>query len=217
MVFALFVGCFLFDWVFFIPCFEAFPAFLRVQGQTSGCAAHSLPRWCSTLLQAPGYTVSRATSLPAIGPGGGCEQAPNGYSQISELQLDFQSLRTSSWSAFVYPWGARTGRGHCQRLSPLASYMMEPTKFPSVTSPWSKMSYIWLKHPNQETWTDVSTSSTSPSLVCAGLNWSLAVCLQLAWCLLVATWTCKGNNLKIREKVLYAIIFPKMCEGGRNI
>lgn len=49
MFFALFVGCFLFGWGFFIPGFKAFPRFLRVQGQK----VHSLPRCFSTLPQAP--------------------------------------------------------------------------------------------------------------------------------------------------------------------
>lgn len=162
--FALFVGCFLFYWGILFLVLRNFPPFSRVQGQTCGCAAHSLPRWCSTLPQAP---------LPMLCP----EPLPHQplilmglwwhqvvTHQISELQLGFQSQRTSFWWAFVYPCGARTGRGHFQRLSPLAAYMKEPTKFPSATSPWSKMSCIWLKHPIQETWTDVSTSSSSPSL-----------------------------------------------------
>lgn len=184
------MSCFLFGWVFFIPGFEAFPLFLRVEGQTSGCAAHSLPRWCSTLPQAP-LVMPCPEPLPhqpLILMG-----VVNRHQMVSHksVQLGFQSQRTSFWWAFVPPWGARTGRGHCQRLSPLASYMIEPTKFPAATSPWSKMSCIWLKHPIQETWTDVSTSSSSPSFICAGSNWCLAVYLQLMWCLLVA------NNLKI--------------------
>lgn len=51
--FALFVGCFLFYWGILFLVLRNFPPFSKVQGQTSGCAAHSLPRWCSTLPQAP--------------------------------------------------------------------------------------------------------------------------------------------------------------------
>lgn len=96
--FALFVGCFLFDWGFLILSFEEFSTFLEgprsdfwlcctqpsqiVQDSAAGSSAHA---------------VSRATSPPASDPDGGHEQAPSGYSQISELQLGFQSQSTSFW------------------------------------------------------------------------------------------------------------------------
>lgn len=96
--FALFAGCFLFDWGFFIPNFETFPPEGARSDQTSGCACTQPSQTVQySAAGSSGHAVSRATSPPAIDPDGGCEQAPDGYSQISESQLAFQSQRTSFW------------------------------------------------------------------------------------------------------------------------